>query len=66
MILLYFVFFQVADITEFAKKAEEAAENYNPEKDNDLVREEPDAKDKPPLWFMKVTLNWFTNLSSLN
>ncbi|KAK8377413.1 hypothetical protein O3P69_013801 [Scylla paramamosain] len=45
---------KVGDFVQYAKSAEEASENYNAEKDNDLVRPEPDSHELPPEWFMKA------------
>lgn len=45
---------KVGDLAQYVKAAEEASENYDAEKDNDLVRPEPDSHELPPEWFMKA------------
>ncbi|RXG72440.1 Nucleolar GTP-binding protein 2 [Armadillidium vulgare] len=45
---------KVTDIKEYAAKAQEANEKYDPSKDDSLVKDVPDNHDLPPVWYMKA------------
>lgn len=45
---------KVADFKDYAAIAREAEDKYDPSKDDNLVKDDPDSQELPPIWYMKV------------